>query len=48
VYEIVTGAGAGGGSHVRVFNANGTLNHGGWYAYDQCCGAGIHGVAVTL
>jgi hypothetical protein len=43
---IVTGAGAG-GAHVRIFNTNGTLNNSGWYAYAQCCGAGIRAVAVT-
>lgn len=42
--EIVTGAGAGGGPHVRVFDADGTPL-AGWYAYDPAFRGGVY-VAV--
>lgn len=43
--EIVTGAGAGGGPHVRVFGGDGAPVGGGFYAYDPAFGGGVN-VAV--
>ncbi|MEY2469935.1 MAG: thermitase [Actinomycetota bacterium] len=44
--EIVTGAGAGGGPHVRVFSADGTpLDGGGFFAFDAAFHNGVQ-VAV--
>ena len=44
--EIVTGADAGGGPHVRVFAANGTPLGGGFFAYDSRFPGGVR-VAVS-
>lgn len=44
--EIVTGAGPGGGPHVRVFNGNGTSRGKGWFAYKQKLRGGVR-VAVA-
>src|SRR5437763_1752383 len=38
---IVTGAGAGGGPHVRLFNANGSDTGVGFFAYDPGFGGGV-------
>jgi hypothetical protein len=40
--EIITGAGRGGGPHVRVFSGNGTPSGGGWFAYDAAFTSGVH------
>jgi hypothetical protein len=45
VDEIITGAGAGGGPHVKIFKADGTLI-GGFYAYDSRFTGGVR-VAVA-
>lgn len=39
--EIVTGAGPGGGPHVRVFNGNGTATAVSFFAYAQAFTAGV-------
>ncbi|MEY2565615.1 MAG: hypothetical protein QOE35_144 [Actinomycetota bacterium] len=39
--EIITGAGKGGGPHVRVFNANGTPTGIEFFAYDQNFSGGV-------
>jgi hypothetical protein len=38
---IVTGAGAGGGPQVRIFNRNGKVLNVGWYAYDSRFRGGV-------
>ncbi|MBU4315193.1 VCBS repeat-containing protein [Patescibacteria group bacterium] len=43
--EIVTGTEAGGGAHVRVFNADGVLINPGFFAYDEVYRGGVN-VAV--
>lgn len=45
--EIVTGAGPGGGPHVRVFQGNGTSMGPGWFAYAGTFTSGVH-VAAGL
>jgi hypothetical protein len=40
--EIITGAGPGGGPHVRVFQGNGTAIGPGWFAYDPAFTSGVH------
>ena len=45
--EIVTGAGPGGGPHVRVFQGDGTSTGPGWFAYDGSFTSGVH-VAAGL
>jgi hypothetical protein len=40
--EIVTGAGPGGGPHVRVFQGDGTSTGPGWFAYDASFTSGVH------
>jgi len=40
--EIVTGAGQGGGPHVRVFEGNGSSTGPGWFAYDASFTSGVH------
>ncbi|MBI4133241.1 VCBS repeat-containing protein [Candidatus Uhrbacteria bacterium] len=44
-FEIVTGAGAGGGPHVRIFHTDGRLYHPGFFAYDKNFRGGVE-VAV--
>lgn len=50
--EIITGAGPGGGPHVRAFNANGTKMAGqigdGFYAYDSAFNGGVRVAAGYL
>jgi len=45
--EIVTGAGPGGGPHVRVFQGDGTAMGPGWFAYVGTFTSGVH-VAAGL
>jgi hypothetical protein len=45
--EIVTGAGPGGGPHVRVFQGDGTAMGPGWFAYAGTFTSGVH-VAAGL
>jgi hypothetical protein len=40
--EIVTGAGAGGGPHVVVFNGDGSVRNAGWYAYTSAFAGGVN------
>ncbi len=42
IKEIVTGAGFGGGPHVRVYNKNGTLINPGFFAYDKTFRGGVN------
>ncbi|NCD01255.1 VCBS repeat-containing protein, partial [bacterium] len=39
--EIITGAGAGGGPHVRVFSKDGKPLIGGFFAYDRQFNGGV-------
>jgi len=39
--EIITGAGPGGTSHIRVFNKNGKLINPGFFAYDKSMTSGV-------
>lgn len=45
--EIITGTGAGGGPHVRVFKGNGTPVGPGFFAYDPAFRGGVHVAGVT-
>ncbi|MDQ1375637.1 MAG: hypothetical protein QOJ09_2975, partial [Actinomycetota bacterium] len=45
--SIVTGAGAGGGPHVRVFGASGAPT-AGWFAYEQAFTGGVRVAAGPL
>ncbi|MBV8959037.1 MAG: VCBS repeat-containing protein [Actinobacteria bacterium] len=45
--DIITGAGPGGGPHVRVFNASGTPVGGGFFAYDPRFVGGVSVAAAT-
>jgi hypothetical protein len=40
--EIVTGAGFGGGPHVRIFSGGGKLMHPGFFAYDTAFRGGVN------
>ena len=39
---IVTGAGPGGGPHVRIFSRTGALIDRGWFAYDRSFRGGVN------
>lgn len=42
IQEVLTGAGAGGGPHVRVFNKHGKLLSPGFFAYRESFRGGVH------
>jgi|WetSurMetagenome_2_1015567.scaffolds.fasta_scaffold01305_5 hypothetical protein len=46
--EIVVGAGAGGGPQVRIFNKDGRLLTGGFFAYDRNFRGGVNVAAIDL
>jgi hypothetical protein len=46
--KIVTGAGPGGGPHVKVFPGNGIYTIAGWYAYDASFTGGVAVAAGTV
>jgi hypothetical protein len=46
--DIITGAGPGGGPHVRVWNATSFAEIGGFFAYDPAFAGGIHVAALDL
>ncbi len=46
--EIITGAGVGGGPHVRIFSGGGKLMHPGFFAYDQNSRGGVNVAAADL
>jgi hypothetical protein len=46
--EIVVGAGAGGGPQVRIFNKDGRLLNGGFFAYDRNFRGGVNVAAIDL
>ncbi|HUR77918.1 MAG TPA: hypothetical protein VMZ22_08215 [Acidimicrobiales bacterium] len=46
--EIITGAGPGGGPHVRVFHSDGTETGVGFFAYDPNFRGGVHVAAIDL
>jgi hypothetical protein len=46
--EIITGAGAGGGPHVRIFRADGTDTGVGFFAYDPNFHGGVNVAAIDL
>ncbi|MBD3247814.1 hypothetical protein GF382_00815 [Candidatus Falkowbacteria bacterium] len=48
VKEIITGAGRGGGPHVRVFNKEGKPLIGGFFAYDQNFRGGVNIAVMDL
>lgn len=48
VKEIITGAGAGGGPHVRVFNKDGKPLIGGFFAYDKNFRGGVNVAVMDL
>jgi hypothetical protein len=39
--EIITGAGAGGGPHVKIFNGTGSATVASFFAYDAKYGGGV-------
>ncbi len=41
-YEIIAGAGVGGGPHIRIFNKDGGLLSAGWFAYDEGFRGGVN------
>jgi len=47
-YEIVTGAGPGGGPHVRIFDKDGKLLSGGFFAYDSSYRSGVRVQVVDI
>jgi hypothetical protein len=46
--EIITGAGSGGGPHVRVFDINGRMLTGGFFAYDEGFRGGVRIAVMDL
>ena len=46
--EIVVGAGAGGGPQVRIFNQDGRLLNGGFFAYDRNFRGGVNVAVIDL
>ena len=46
--EIITGAGAGGGPHVRIFNNQGKMLTGGFFAYDKNFRGGVKIAVMDL
>lgn len=48
VKEIITGAGAGGGPHVRIFNKEGKPLIGGFFAYDKNFRGGVNVAVMDL
>ncbi len=46
--EIITGAGQGGGPHVRIFSKDGKLLNGGFFAYDQKFRGGVRVAVMDL
>lgn len=46
--EIITGAGQGGGPHVRIFSKEGRLLTGGFFAYDQNFRGGVRVAVMDL
>jgi hypothetical protein len=46
--EIIIGAGAGGGPQVRIFNRDGRLLTGGFFAYDRNFRGGVNVAAIDL
>lgn len=46
--EIITGAGAGGGPHVRIFSKEGKLLTGGFFAYDKNFRGGVKVAVMDL
>lgn len=48
VDEIITGAGPGGGPHVKAFNKDGTPANFGFFAYDESFRGGVHVAAGDI
>jgi len=46
--EVITGAGAGGGPHVRIFNSQGKMLTGGFFAYDKNFRGGVNIAVIDL
>jgi hypothetical protein len=46
--EIIIGAGRGGGPQVRIFNQDGRLLSGGWFAYDRNFRGGVNVAVIDL
>lgn len=47
-YEVICGAGVGGGPHVRVFNKDGDVINPGFFAYDESFRGGVNVAAGDL
>lgn len=47
-YEIIAGAGVGGGPHVRVFNKDGKVINPGFFAYDEYFRGGVNVSAADV